>query len=178
MRLLDCQLPLSVAAQTEIEEAERRLGLQLPRSIREWYSYEHDVSILAEHSNEDPPIDVRNFALLEWKSHRLLPIRNENQGVCVWAVELDGSDDPGVWVDVDSNGKQWHRLATSFSIYVYTCIWDYRHVLKREAIVQAQNRTLSEAASNISQAASLRSRGHTDGRAVCNIGLEMRVSGS
>ena len=145
MRLLDCQMPVSVAAQIDIAEAERRLGVRLPRSIREWYSYENGMAILAEHSNEDPPIEVRNFVLLEWQSHRLLPIRNENQGVSVWAVELDGSDDPGVWVDIDSNGKQWYRLATSFSVYVYTCIWDYRQVLKREALVQAQHRTLSGA---------------------------------
>lgn len=139
-------MPVSAAAQTEIAEAERRLGMQLSPSIREWYSYENGIAILAEHSNEDPPVDVRDFALLEWESHRLLPIRNENQGVCVWAVEVDGSDDPNVWVAVGSSGKQWHRLGARFSVYVHACIWDYRQVLRREALVQAQNRPLSGAA--------------------------------
>lgn len=146
MRLLDCELSVALAAQADIAEAERRLGVPLPRSVREWYSYENGIAILADHSNDDPPIEVRDFALLEWQSHRLLPIRNENQGVCVWAVEIDGSDDPGVWIDVDSHGKQWRRVTTSFSVYVRTCIWDYRRVLKRAAIVRALNRTVSGAA--------------------------------
>lgn len=146
MRLLDRQLPVSVAAQKEVAEAGRRLGVHLPRSVREWYSYEDSVAILAEHGNEDPPIEVRDFRLVEWKARRLLPIRNENQGVCVWAVEVDGSDDPGVWVTDGSHHEQRYRLATRFSTYVFTCIWDYRRVLKREAIVQAGNRPLSGAA--------------------------------
>jgi len=50
------------------------------------------------------------------QSHRLVPIRHENQGVCVWAVELDGSDNPPVWVDVDSNGRRgtpWRQVFRS-----------------------------------------------------------------
>jgi hypothetical protein len=133
----------------ELAEAERRLGVQLPGAVREWYSYENGVAILAEHSNGDPPLQVRDFILLEWKSRRLLPIRNENQGVCVWAVELDGSDDPGVWIDVGADGTHWSRLASSFSVYVFTCIWDYRRVLQREPLVQAQNGPLSGAALEI-----------------------------
>ena len=145
IRLLDCSMPVSIAAEADLAEAERRLGVSLPRSVRAWYSCENAIAILAEHGNDDPPTEVRNFVLLEWQSHRLIPIRTENQGVCVWAVEVDGSDDPGVWVGVESNGARWHRLGASFSVYVYTCIWDYRQVFNREAVVEAQNRTLSAA---------------------------------
>jgi hypothetical protein len=118
----------------------------LPLSVREWYSFESAVAALAEHSNQDPPIAIRDFAVLEWNSHRLLPIRRENQGVCTWAIDLDGSEDPPVLVDVDSDGKEWHLLAPRFSSYVYSCIWDYRKVFGRAAIVQAQNGVLSRGA--------------------------------
>lgn len=146
LRLLDRPMHVSAAAQSEIAEVERRLGVRLPASVREWYAFEDGAAILAEHSNDDPPVEVRNFVVLEAEARRLLPIRNENQGVCVWAVEIDASDDPCVWVDVAASGERWCRSATSFSVYVYTCIWDYRRVLKREAIVQARSRRLSDAA--------------------------------
>ncbi len=101
------------------------------------------VSILAEHSNHDPPITVEEFSLQESPVGRLLPVRWENQGVCTWAVLLDGSDDPPVFVDVDSGGTSWQLSAPRFSTYVYTCVWDYRVVLGRPALVQAQNGPVS-----------------------------------
>jgi len=76
----------------------------------------------------------------------LIPFRNENQGVCVWALLLDGSADPPVYVDVDTDGREWHLLAPAFSTYIQTCVWDYKTVLHRTALVQAQNAPLSAAA--------------------------------
>jgi hypothetical protein len=86
---------------------------------------------------------------LNWQSHRLLPIRHENQGVCVWAAHLDGSADPPVLIDVDTQGREWHSFAPTFSAYVYACIWDYRRILHRSALVQAQNRPLSAATAEV-----------------------------
>jgi hypothetical protein len=56
---------------------------------------------------------------------------------------LDGSDDPPVYVDVDSNGVQWDLQAPTFSAYVYSCVWDYVFVLDQSVLVQAQNEPLS-----------------------------------
>ncbi len=117
--------------------------MRLPPSVREWYSYESALSVLAEHSNGDPPIPVLEFALTESTVGRLIPIRWENQGVCTWAIFLDGSDDPPVFVDVDSDGTEWQLLARKFSTYVYTCVWDYAVVLGRPGLVQAQNGPIS-----------------------------------
>ncbi len=75
----------------------------------------------------------------------MIPIRWENQGVCTWAILLDGSDDPPVLVDVDSGGTTWQRLARNLSTYVYSCVWDYHVVLRRPALVQAQNGPISPA---------------------------------
>ncbi len=50
----------------------------------------------------------------------------ENQGVCNWAVRLEGSDDPPVVVEVDSPRRdQWQPYAPRFSTYTYTQVWDH-----------------------------------------------------
>ncbi|HTU90431.1 MAG TPA: hypothetical protein VMF69_10180 [Gemmataceae bacterium] len=82
----------------------------------------------------------------EWKTQRLLPFKYENQGVCEWAIVLDGSDDSPVYVDVDSNGAQWNMQAPTFTAYVYACVWDYVFVLDQPGLVQAQNKPLSSEA--------------------------------
>lgn len=144
--LLDAEPRILLSARQRLDETELRLGIKLPVSLREWYERESALRILSEHSNDDPPIEVSSFALTQWHSQTLLPIRYENQGVCTWAVNLDGSDDPAVFVDVDTNGKHWNVLAQRFSDYVYSCVWDYKVVLQQPALVQAQNRALTEAA--------------------------------
>jgi hypothetical protein len=145
-RLLGFEPPEASADEAVVQEVEKRLGLSLPLSVREWYTRKDAVKILADHSNGDPPIPVKEFALKQWQVHRLLPFRIENQGICTWAIDLNGSDDPPVYVDVDSDGTEWQRLASRFSDYVYTCVWDYRIVFWQPALVQAQNTSLSKSA--------------------------------
>ncbi len=142
-RILGTQPRLSPAAASEVERAEERLGFRLPASVREWYGYDNAIGILVEHSNQDPPIPIDKFVVSQWKSRRLLPFRIENQGVCVWSIMLDGSDDPPVYVDVDSNGTEWRMQAPTFSDYVYACVWDYEVVLGQPGLAQAQNEPVS-----------------------------------
>jgi hypothetical protein len=142
-RLLKVAPHDSPATRAELEDVERRLGFRLPASVREWYCYEEAIDILAKHSNQDPPIPLREFAVKEYNTQRLLPFKDENQGVCVWAIALNGSDDPPVFVDVDSNGEQWNMQAPTFSAYVFSCVWDYAFVLDQPAVVQSQNQPLS-----------------------------------
>lgn len=144
--LLERPLLRSPEAALEIVGTEQRIGFALPSSVREWYGYRGAVEILAKFSNDDPPIAVSSFTVTHWKSNRLIPFRNENQGVCVWAILLDGSEDPPVCVDVDSGGREWHVLASTFSAYVRTCIWDYKVVLQQAALLQAQGGPLSPVA--------------------------------
>jgi hypothetical protein len=143
---LDIRPRITMAALGELARTQRRLGIDLPHSVREWYSYDCALSVLSEHSNDDPPIPVEEFALTESMVGPLIPIRRENQGVCTWAILLDGSNDPPVFVDVDSDGTEWRLHAQSFSTYVYTCVWDYRCVLNQPALVQAQNGPISDLA--------------------------------
>lgn len=145
-KLLECAPPESPTARAAVEKTEHRLGIRLPASVREWYSIDDAIDILAKYSNDDRPIALQEFALNEWESHRLLPFKIENQGVCVWAISIDASDDPAVYVDVDSNGAQWNMMAPTFSSYIYACVWDYVRVLHQQALVQAQNEPLSSGA--------------------------------
>ena len=147
-RVLKTEPQVSPAAVADVESAERRLGFRLPTSVYEWYCLENAIDILARHSNDDRPIPPGDFAVVEWQANKLIPVKIENQGVCVWAVMLDGSDDPPVLVDVDSHGAQWNMQAPTFSAYVYACVWDYVFVLRQPALVQAQNEQLSSEASN------------------------------
>ena len=128
----------------QIDDAERHLGIRLPPSVREWYACQDAIGLLASHSNDDPPIPLCKFELEQWNSKRLLPFKHENQGVCVWSILLDESDDPPVYVNVDDNG--WNLQASTFSDYVYSCVWDYGVVFAKPAIVQAQNDPVSDEA--------------------------------
>lgn len=142
-RLLGSEPHVTPAARCAVENAERRLGLQLPASVREWYCNENAIDILARYSNNDWPIAIEEFAVTEWRTLRLMPFKNENQGVCTWSISLDGSDDPPVFVDVDTDGANWILQAPTFSAFVHACIWDYVVVLNRPVLVQAQNKPLS-----------------------------------
>src|SRR6516162_5986749 len=142
-RLLRSEPHVSSAARSTVESAECRLGFRLPPSVGEWYCNEKAIDILAKYSNQDPPIPLEEFAVTEWNSLRLQPFKYENQGVCKWAISLDGSDDPPVYLDVDTDGKQWNMQAPTFSAYLYSCVWDYASVMYQPALVQAQNATLS-----------------------------------
>lgn len=142
-RLLDIAPAQDDSASRRFADTEQRLNIALPSSLQEWYRRGDAISILLNHSNDDPPIEPHNFKLFSWQSRALLPIRYENQGVCTWAVDLDGSSDPPVLVDVDTNGKLWIPFADTFSDYVYTGVWDYKRVLGQRVVVQAQNSPLT-----------------------------------
>lgn len=145
---LDIRPRITMAALGELARTQRRLRIDLPPSVREWYSYDCAVSVLSEHSNGDPPIPVAEFALTESIVGPLIPIRRENQGVCTWAILLDGSNDPPVFVDVDSDGTEWRLHAQNFSTYVYACVWDYRVVFKQPGLAQVQNGPISDLSLN------------------------------
>jgi hypothetical protein len=136
----------SESAILECEKAERRLRLTLPASVREWYSCDRAIEILLEHSNDDPPIAVSRLTTAQSGPGLLLPFRTENQGVCIWAILLNGSEDPPVLVSVDSNGQDWCNHAPSFSTYVRASVWDYKVVHHAPLLVQAQNMPLSSEA--------------------------------
>ena len=141
---------VSQASLEELSRLEQLLGKRLPPSLVEWYSLGGACDLLRRYSNGDPPVPIAELGrdrsggiTEELARDNLLVFRHENQGVCTWAVKLDGSDDPPVIVDYDTGFREHTLCAPSFSSHVYSWVWDYTFVLHRELTVQAQNGPLS-----------------------------------
>jgi hypothetical protein len=91
-------------------------------------------ALMAEFSNSDRPIPADELArpLERWRGYdalaeHVLPFMIENQGVCVWAIRLDGNHDPAVLVEVDSGSPpQWQLCAERFSEWLKCQVHDRR----------------------------------------------------
>lgn len=145
-RLLRSEPRFTPAAHFAVERAERRLRFRLPASVREWYSNEDAIDILTEHSNCDQLIPLEKLKVIKWQRRRLLPFKIETEGVCIWSILLDETDDPPVLYDFDTDGAVWKPQAATFSAYVHACVWDYVMVLHQPLLVEAQNGPLSSEA--------------------------------
>lgn len=112
-------------------------GLSLPTSVKEWYTLENAQNILsryppagAVHSAEqlgDPESywSNRAFHEIDLLKQGLLLIMAEIQNICFWAILLNGEDDPSVVVSKELKPfATWHLCAETFSVFVYTCVWD------------------------------------------------------
>jgi hypothetical protein len=156
LQLLGVAPRISPTAVEELDRVERRIGRSLSASVREWYSQEGACQLLRRYSNDDRPLEIAEFGVPRTDTHgggphdllsrNLRVFRYENQSVCVWAVLLDGSDDPPVVLDFDSQFKTWTPCATTFSGHWYAWMWDYALVLSQGLLIQAQNQPLSETA--------------------------------
>src|SRR5262245_65073844 len=93
--------PPSRGNEQSIVLAERRLGIRLPESVREWYSEIDGRNVLSKYSNDDWALDPSEFARVEVCGKELVKFLVENQDVCWWGFELNGSDDLPVQVNLD-----------------------------------------------------------------------------
>lgn len=134
--LLPSRSKFSPANADALAERERSIEKVFPASVREWYCQDRSVDLLREYSNCDQPVPIERLGAptenwyeagpRDFLLDDLLWFMTENQGVCNWAVKLDGSDDPPVVVEVDSSPKEvWRPLASSFSEFIYCQIWDH-----------------------------------------------------
>ena len=157
--LLDLQPRESPQARAMIEACEARSGRRLPEAVRQWYlidrvvALRHDADwssrarsqrdhLWYDYTNMDWPesleMVLRQFAgepammpgRVEGRPAGAVQVMNENQGVCRWYVQPDGTDDPPVVVDdyYDFQAKQvvhWVRVADSFSAFVFSWFADY-----------------------------------------------------
>ncbi len=159
LKLLNVAPGISDSAVADLDAVETRISRKLPASVREWYSLHGACELLRRYSNDDWPLEVRELGVPRKDTHGggphdllardLVAFRYENQGVCVWAFGLDGTDDPPAYVDFDSQFKTWTRCSPTFSERLYAWIWDYAKVLTNDLLVQAQNKPLSETALSI-----------------------------
>jgi hypothetical protein len=140
------------AATRALEARANELGIALPASFAEWYGMRDGVELLKRNSNCDEPLGVedlgkrfkwRGLVAEDWLAQGLLIFMFENQSVCVWALQLDGGDDPPVLVARDPE-LEWVECAQSFSTFVACQVWDHAEVLgtaegSTRLLVQAQD---------------------------------------
>jgi hypothetical protein len=132
-----------------IEECEHRTGRRLPEAVRQWYLVDGVVALRDDpqlpqdeqdhlwydYSNADHPepleVVLRQFAG-ELEEPNRVRVLVENQSVCSWYVELDGSEDPPVIVDESYDYRpeapeglevqEWVKVADHFSGFVFDWI--------------------------------------------------------
>jgi hypothetical protein len=136
--LLDMEpLPVSPEAVALIEACERRCGHRLPAALREWCAFAENVplrerassaliSLWIRYSTPDHPVPLASI-LDEFEQAcdpngvppGFVCLLVENQACARWYAEIDGSDDPPVWVDNDSEDREeWTRLVP-FSDFLF-----------------------------------------------------------
>lgn len=135
VKLLRRAPSFSNSAADLLRKREKQLRIKFPASVAEWYSLKGAVQILARYSNDDSPFEIEEFGepFKDWYgggpkdflSENLLLFMHENQGVCNWAIRLDGGADPPVVVEVDTApNAEWLPCADCFSTFVWCQIWD------------------------------------------------------
>lgn len=145
-------MPYSVPGETEVARFEEKYKLQLPLSVREWFSEIDGQSILSEYSNCDDALHPKSFRVEYFDDKELLVFMHENQCVCWWAVELGEEHDPTVWVNIDLPSSNWQVCSYKFSEFVYTRVFDFAHwkdgLLLIETKTPVTNEDISELESN------------------------------
>jgi len=127
----------SAANAAILDKRERYMRRSFPAAVREWYTLEGSVELLRTYSNSDNPVPLEELGrpVDDWYesgprnlvADSLLWFMWENQGVCNWAVRLDGTADPPVVVERDSGPHEvWQPAADSFSDFVFCQIWDFQ----------------------------------------------------
>src|SRR5262249_26053887 len=125
LRLLDLGSETSSEAESTIRQAENRLGVVFPTSVRQWYIRPDAIKILEQNSNGRPPIPISEFAVIDCFSYRLLPFRNENQGVCTggsFSTVRKTRRFISMWIRTANDGSRLLRRFRSTSTRVFGII--------------------------------------------------------
>ncbi len=117
--------PVHVGDATELNAAERLLGIEFPASVREWYTTVDGRAVLAKYSNNDHALVPAEFRLETVDGKRLVVFLIENQGVCWWGFDLDGGDNPAVYVNLDPPPDDLFVYSTSFSEFTFVRVFDH-----------------------------------------------------
>jgi hypothetical protein len=152
---LGVQHALDPRAMRSLKERATALGITLPASFVEWYGMRDGIDLLRRNSNADDPVEVERLGerfqwrwdeKQDWLQEGLLLFMFENQAVCVWALRLDGSDDPPVVVARDPD-LEWRACADRFSTFITCQVWDHIEIWDEQGariLLQAQAVPLKE----------------------------------
>lgn len=134
-------------AEAKIVAVEEAYGVVLPPSVREWYSLKDSMVILEHHASYLMPIPLEEMTkrVEHWFSRRwsldeteetlpiyecpIIPFSEDDHGITISAIPIDGSEDPPLLVYAyshDSNmkeeEKEWYK-ADRFSDAILEWIW-------------------------------------------------------
>jgi hypothetical protein len=120
-----------VTSAAQVRALARRIGRPLPAALREWIAYFGDLGLC---SGQDRAISLDQLGApitggrdirIDYVPRGYLPLMRENQGCCLWALVLDGSDDPPV-VQSENWHKEtpdWQPVADRFSNFTHARVW-------------------------------------------------------
>ena len=128
------------AALTLLDERERACGVPFPAAVREWYALEAGLSERGLYfGGALLPLERLGDPYPSWSpdgedqkldlvSEGRLPVMVGDYGDCLWAVDLDGSEDPPVsvtdeYVEVSVPEIPWSPHAGSFSAFILGMCW-------------------------------------------------------
>jgi hypothetical protein len=127
---------LDPSAEAQLIVLETQLGQKLPASLREWYSLKNGADLIIGGADHVQTIAELRLANLDAERNQwadtwrympddMLLIIVENQGVCLWTVQLNGSDDPPVYSRVNEDNQTWQLCDVTFSQFVFNRLWDW-----------------------------------------------------
>lgn len=117
--------PIGIGSTDEVVAAETALNVSFPKSVREWYVDVDGRKVLAKYGNDDPALAPSDFQLEIVDGKRLVIILIENQGVCWWGFDLDGGEDPPVYVNLDPPPDDLFQYSKSFSEFTFVRVFDH-----------------------------------------------------
>ncbi len=122
---LNSKPTISSSALQVIEKRETACGITFPLAVKEWYSIEGAIKLFEENT-EHYLTPLEELGNSEEIFHGYLTVAVENQGVVVWSVRLDGSDDPPVidipYGDEDLSKVDWDFISEKFSTFIFNMI--------------------------------------------------------
>jgi hypothetical protein len=117
-------------AESQLRALDAALGRSVPSALRELLLTDAWPTLLEDVSNGDQPLAIEKMLQPRWAgydavSQGVLPFMVENQGVCTWAIRLDGCEDPEVVIEIDSGTPPtWEIAASSFSEWLHHQVHD------------------------------------------------------
>ncbi|MCU0546283.1 MAG: SMI1/KNR4 family protein [Oscillatoriaceae cyanobacterium Prado104] len=101
-------------SETQIGEAEKKLGFQLPVSVRDYYKIAGNLPELNRAHNQ--LLDIPGFLA----DNDFWIFMEENQEVVSWGIKTKdlASSDPEVWQRVNSNPPEWYSEEMTFSEFI------------------------------------------------------------
>lgn len=99
---------------TQISEAEKNLGFQLPASLRDYYRIAGNLSELNKPHNV--LFDIAELFV----DNDFLIFMEENQAVVYWGIKITdlAIPDPEVWQQVNSTPSEWYSEEMTFSEFI------------------------------------------------------------